>query len=261
MVICNGPPLNYYMFPLGWAGKVNFTGLLRKHDVKTSQGNVMDMGQDHHFQKKKKKKNLESVILRLVAVGSELHPSGSKLETLCVSRWRREGHHTARARGLDHGRTCLCACVCVGGWRGWHTHALHLSQLTLRICLRGTSPPRPIHQPGPNTPCATVDMGLTTWHWQRWARPAAEWRLWQRERWIGLWSTFNLNYCKYFHLAQNWVHYEVHAAGQVTVIFQTEIVWSRLFANNLYPCSRSENKCDISPRDLVLTSEHCFRIK
>lgn len=50
--------------------------------------------------------------------------------------------------------------VCVGG--GVDTHALHLSQLTLRICLRGTSPPRPIHQPGPNTPCATVDMGLTT---------------------------------------------------------------------------------------------------
>lgn len=35
MLICSGPPLDYYMYPLGWAGKVNFTGLLGKHVVKS----------------------------------------------------------------------------------------------------------------------------------------------------------------------------------------------------------------------------------
>lgn len=109
--------------------------------------------------------------------------------------------------------------VCV--WVEGLTHTLRLSQLTLRICLRGTSPPRPIHQLGPNTPCATVDMGLTTWHWQRWVRPVAEWRLRQKERWIGRWSTFNLNYCKLFHLAEKMSTLSgIRAAGQVRVIFQ-----------------------------------------
>lgn len=52
---------------------------------------------------------------------------------------------------------------CVWLWvEAIDTHVLHLTQLTLRICLRGTSPPRPIHQPGPNTHCAAVDTGLTT---------------------------------------------------------------------------------------------------
>lgn len=100
--------------------------------------------------------------------GSKVCPPVSKLEMLGVSRWSRGGHRTAWARG--------CGWICVWLWvEGIDTHVLHLTQLTLRICLRGTSPPRPIHQPGPNTHCAAVDTGLTTWHWQRWARPAAEW--------------------------------------------------------------------------------------
>lgn len=139
-----------------------------------------------------------------VTVGSVLLPSGSKLEMLGVSRWQR-GAPCCLSSETWFREGCVYVCVC--GWRVWHTRALHLSQLTLRICLCGTSPPRPIHQPGPNTPCATVDMGLTTWHWQRWVRPVAEWRLGRKERWIGLWSTFNLNYCKYSHLAEKWEHH------------------------------------------------------
>lgn len=197
-----------------------------------------------------------------VTVGSELHPSGSKLETLGVSRWRKRGHHSARVWGLDHGWTCVCACVCVG--RGWHAHVLHLSQLTLRICLRGTSPPRPIHQPGPNSPCATVDTGLTTWHWRRWVRPVAEWRLRHRERWIGLWSTFNLNYCKYFHLAENWVHYEACGLRLICQCRTRKTVRSKLFLNKLYPCSSRSKKNKRPCRHISswpFPSEQRFRTK
>lgn len=48
MLICNGPPLDYYMFPLGWCGTVNFPGLLKEQDVKHSQAKCNDaknMGQ------------------------------------------------------------------------------------------------------------------------------------------------------------------------------------------------------------------------
>lgn len=209
------------------------------------------MGQVYHLQEKK---NLESFLLRSVTVGSELHPSGSKPETLGVSRWRRGAPYCLSPWTLSRMDVCMCKC----GWRSWHTHALHLSQLTLRICLRGTSPPRPIHQLGPNTPCATVDTGLTTWHWQRWARPAAEWRLRQKERWIGLWSTFNLNYCKYFHLAENWVHY-VYIAGQVRVTFpafdQNYALSVSIFHGQFNRAEVKTSGSVLAP-DLVLTSEY-----
>ena len=168
-----------------------------------------------------------------------------------MTEW--EGLHAAWVWGLDHGWTCVHGCV--GG--GVDTHALHLSQLTLRICLRGTSPPRPIHQPGPNTPCATVDTGLTTWHWQRWARPAAEWRPRQKERWIGLWSTFNLNYWKYFRLVGNWVHSEVYTEPDKCAWFSSVLYTETLIKtvctqpasiSETVQCSRSTNKqlCNFS---------------
>lgn len=48
VLICNGPPLDYYMFSLGRTGNVRFSGLLRGQDVKPSQAkcsNAKDMGQ------------------------------------------------------------------------------------------------------------------------------------------------------------------------------------------------------------------------
>lgn len=218
-----------------------------------------DMGQVYHLQEKRKILNVFSFVLWQWGQNS----------THLALNWRHwvsvgdgEGGTILPEHGdwIADGRVCACVC----GWRGWHAHVLHLSQLTLRICLRGTSPPRPIHQPGPNSPCATVDTGLTTWHWRRWARPAAEWRLRHRERWIGLWSTFNLNYCKYFHLAENWVHYEVCTLPDewdwfVSVVHEKRFK-SKLFLNKLYPCSSSRGKkktsshVGISTHDLFLQS-------
>lgn len=120
---------------------------------------VTDRGQTTIFWEKKQ---LGPVILHPVAMGSELHPSGSKLGTVGVTGVR---DRTGTPRELGGGDSSadgrVVVCMWVEGLT--HTRTLHsLSQLTLRICLRGTSPPRPIHQPGPNTPCATVDTGLTT---------------------------------------------------------------------------------------------------
>lgn len=143
---------------------------------------------------------------------AHLGPNGRRV----VSVGDSVGHVLPGPLDLGMERMDMCS-MWVGG--GVDTHAFHLSQLTLRICLRGTSPPRPIHQAGPNTLCATVDMGLTTWHWQRWVSPAAEWRSGHWERWIGPWSTFNLNYCKYFHLAENWVHYQVYTLRHKWLFF------------------------------------------
>lgn len=175
-----------------------------------------------------------------VTVGSVLLPSGSKLETLGVSRWQRGAPYCLSSETwFREGRVYVCVC----GWRVWHTRALHLSQLTLRICLCGTSPPRPIHQPGPNTPCATVDMGLTTWHWQRWVRPVAEWRLGRKEM---DWPVIDIQ----FELLQIFpfsgkmrTSLSAHAVGQVRAIFQSTQLWSKVYLWVVsVHCCRSENK-------------------
>lgn len=64
-VICSGPPLNYYTVPSRGAGKGNFIGLFRKHDVMEMQrAHAKDPGQDDHFQER----NLQSDFLHPVGV-------------------------------------------------------------------------------------------------------------------------------------------------------------------------------------------------
>lgn len=79
-----------------------------------------------------------------------------------MSVGERERGNTWPSPGMRLMCVCVFLWVCVGGGEGIDAHVLHLTQLTPRICLRGTSPPRPIHQPGPNMRCAAVDTGLTT---------------------------------------------------------------------------------------------------
>lgn len=132
ILICNGPPLDYYMFPLGWAGKVNFTGLLREQDVKHSQGNVMDPFEGHgsSLPFAGREKNL---FLHVVAMGSELHPSWSKLETVDVSRWQK-GTPYCPSPGTW---SCVCVCfdVCVWVEGLTHTRCTSLSWLWEYVCV------------------------------------------------------------------------------------------------------------------------------
>lgn len=208
---------------------------------------------------RKKKKNLESVFLRPVAVGSELHPFGSKLKTLGVSRWRRAGHHIARACGLDRGWTCVCACV--RGWRGWHTHAAPLSadsenmfawdkstkthpstgsKYALRHCWHGVNN-LTLTEVGE----ARGKMETVTEREMDWTVIDIQFELLQIFPFSTKWSTLWSARCR--------------TTESDFSVLCTEMVWSE--QNNLCPCGRNVKKCNISAHDLVPTSEHCFRTK
>lgn len=172
------------------------------------------MGQGYHYRRKTK-----SWICYPSSSGSEVRAPPIWFlnpETLRVSRWRRQGHHTARAWGLDHGWTCVCACVC--GWRGWHTRAAPLSadsenmfawdkstkthpsrgsKYALRHCWHGVNN------------LTLTEVGE--------ARGRMETVTEREMDWTVIDIQFEL--LQIFPFSTNWAHYEVQAVGQVKVIF------------------------------------------
>ncbi len=264
MLICNGPPLDYYMFPLGWAGKVNFSGLLREQDVKPSQGNVMDPCEGHGSNLPsticRKKKNLESVFLRPVAVGSELHPSGSKLETLGVSRW------PGTWSRMD---VCMCMCVWVEGlthtrvaplsadsenmfaWdKSTKTHPSTGSKYALRHCWHGVN-----------------NLTLTEVGEARGRMESETER--EMDRTV---IDIQFELLQIFPFSRKLsTLWSVHAAGQVRVIFPACCTQKQFDQNCLQTncvhfqwvlnVAEMKTSRDVSPHDLVFTSEYCFRTK
>lgn len=144
-----------WMFPLGWAGKPDFFWFVKK----TSHGGCVEgsevTAQPSSIEKKKEKTQLGSA-LNLHPVGGA-PPTSSKLGTLGVTGCHWVSLRFGRRTDTQDGRVCHFMCVCVGGGLT-HTRCAP-SQLTVRICLRGTSPPRPIHHAAQIRPAPLLTRG------------------------------------------------------------------------------------------------------
>lgn len=124
--------------------------------------------------------------------------------------------------GLDHGPTCVCACVC--GWRGWHTRAAPLSADSENMFAWDKSTKT---HPSPGSKYALRHC----WHGVNnltltevgEARGRME-TLTEREMdWTVIDIQFEL--LQIFPFSTNWAHYEVQAVGQVKVIFPDTTSW------------------------------------